>query len=375
MISYRTRFESLEETKIALNDASTLEDRKEIYRRRIERLSSRQEIWKSRWTELLNPPPKNFYFSLKVIIPIAKVALENDEELKMARYMLVPGKISEYEFWRSYLWHIKQLREALFPDLSWEEGDSLDLTILSLKDVMLAKRANVNLSGKPFLNSPGGILSVYSLATENREEKSESSDLGEWMLPVVGAPPQRTLHTAPWEIEPHKCWKVAVFQGRLLNQRASALSSLRIIWTMDNGKLLNSPPESFPFSLDEFEPHASTALCLDEGLRNAFNDLVPESLSEFEFWRVYCWHIELLKLDVQAELQANGKGVDDFPLYSIEEEGESKILHKIYFESHPLARLLILRQHVRSRINSMKPCNMGVYLTKGKRNRRVQFQV
>jgi len=89
-----------------------------LLRDRVKSLSKKKEIWASRWTELLKPPPEDFELSIASIKFQAKCALDLDPNLERARLDLVPGKISEAAFWRAYFWHIELIKLDLMNFLS-----------------------------------------------------------------------------------------------------------------------------------------------------------------------------------------------------------------------------------------------------------------
>eukprot|EP00511_Aplanochytrium_stocchinoi_P000350 CAMPEP_0204822624 /NCGR_PEP_ID=MMETSP1346-20131115/820_1 /ASSEMBLY_ACC=CAM_ASM_000771 /TAXON_ID=215587 /ORGANISM="Aplanochytrium stocchinoi, Strain GSBS06" /LENGTH=378 /DNA_ID=CAMNT_0051948943 /DNA_START=141 /DNA_END=1278 /DNA_ORIENTATION=- len=330
------------------------ETAKEVYKTHVLELSKRYEIWKSCWTKLLCPPPASFSFNLQLAIPFAKIALAHDKELEKARYHFVPAKISEFDFWRSYFWNVQQIRANCFHSLDWDEDSQIDLTMLSLKDIMLSKESDYlkkheNPSDQENFE---GVLARANFSSLE-EEKHEMSDLDQNnmnSLPV--------LYAAPWEVAKSNCWKIAVLQARLLHQRALALSRLRKIWSAEDGRLIDAPPPSFYFSCKEVASHSQVALDLDENLQLAFDDLVPESINEYQFWSSYFWNIEKLKLEVMDELQANGKGAESFPLFSgrlVPETDEySTKIHKIYYKCRPLARLVVLRYHTRAKLKRLQ---------------------
>ena len=61
----------------------------------------RRDIWECAegTQKLIYSPPRSFKFSLPMVLPHANVAMELDPQLRNARFELIPGTISERDFW------------------------------------------------------------------------------------------------------------------------------------------------------------------------------------------------------------------------------------------------------------------------------------
>jgi len=58
------------------------------------------------------PPGVEFTFDYEVAHPIALATLEEDENLKEMRFKLVPGKMSEEQFWKNYFYRVQLIRQS-----------------------------------------------------------------------------------------------------------------------------------------------------------------------------------------------------------------------------------------------------------------------
>jgi len=54
---------------------------------------------------------------------VANAALQGDDALRALRFKLVPGRLSEEEFWRSYFWHVANVKCELLHD--WRTANTM----------------------------------------------------------------------------------------------------------------------------------------------------------------------------------------------------------------------------------------------------------
>ena len=55
-------------------------------------------------------PPEDFAFNIHYAMPFAVQALKTDRELRLARQIFVPSRMSVYNFWRKYFWYIELMK-------------------------------------------------------------------------------------------------------------------------------------------------------------------------------------------------------------------------------------------------------------------------
>jgi len=137
---------------------------------------------------------------------------------------------------------------------------------------------------------------------ENGLEKENESDEEEDDDRIYAA---GTEFGAPWHLTSMPNRELDAFRERLLRERIMELSSKRVIWKSRWGELVSPPPEGFVFTIKPMVGHCVEALRQDENLVVARHEIVPSAISEFDFWRCYFWHVELIKLRVQDLLHSN----------------------------------------------------------------------
>ena len=87
---------------------------------KVREATASRAIWASRWTKLVAPPPGDFRFDLLQSVPAVVAALKVDNQLRSARYDLVPSRISEDAFWRAFFYEVSRIKAELGTlDVRW----------------------------------------------------------------------------------------------------------------------------------------------------------------------------------------------------------------------------------------------------------------
>ena len=68
--------------------------------------------------------------------PMAKAALEADDNLRQMRFQLVPKRLSEEDFWRAYFWHVANVKCELLHD--WKTANTVRRTAVMEDEAALA---------------------------------------------------------------------------------------------------------------------------------------------------------------------------------------------------------------------------------------------
>lgn len=71
-------------------------------------------------------PPEDFEFNIHYAMPFAVQALKTDRELRLARQIFVPSRMSVYNFWRKYFWYIELMKCQVIDEFQLADATDWD---------------------------------------------------------------------------------------------------------------------------------------------------------------------------------------------------------------------------------------------------------